>query len=270
MKTCFSPLLSLALFLTACSAAGQTTPKPVSVTPAQAHTLTVFAAASLTDAFSEIGGAFEAQHPGVKVQFNFAGSNTLRAQIEQGANPDVFASANTKEMDTVTTDGFIQPEAPRIFLTNKLVIVVPKGNPAKLETPEDLARPGVKVVLAAAEVPAGKYARQALEKLAAAYGANFASQVLSNVVSNETDVRQALAKVQLNEVDAGIVYASDAVAAPELEQIAIPAEYNVVAEYPIALLKKAPQPVLAGQFVDFVLSPSGQSTLKKWGFTPAN
>jgi molybdate transport system substrate-binding protein len=257
MKTCFSPLLSLALFLTACSAAGQTTPKPVSVTPAQAHTLTVFAAASLTDAFSEIGGAFEAQHPGVKVQFNFAGSNTLRAQLEQGANPDVFASANTKEMDTVTTDGFIQPEAPRIFLTNKLVIVVPKGNPAKLETPEDLARPGVKVVLAAAEVPAGKYARQALE-------------ILSNVVSNETDVRQALAKVQLNEVDAGIVYASDAVAAPELEQIAIPAEYNVVAEYPIALLKKAPQPVLAGQFVDFVLSPSGQSTLKKWGFTPAN
>jgi molybdate transport system substrate-binding protein len=258
MKSLITLLPIFALLLTSCAGANASQPQ----------TVTVFAAASLTDAFGELGGAFEAQHPGVKVEFNFAGSNTLRAQIEQGAQPDVFASANTKEMDTVIAGNFVEQDAQHIFLTNKLVIVVPKGNPAGIKTPADLARPGVKIVLAAAEVPAGKYARQALEKLNGVYGADFASNVLTHVVSNETDVRQALAKVQLGEVDAGIVYSSDALVAPELEQIAIPVEYNIVAEYPIAPLKDAPHPALASQFVDFVLSSSGQSILKKWGFTP--
>ena len=253
------PLLILALLLSAC---GPDSPSVAS------QTLRVFAAASLTDAFSEIGQAFEASHPSSKVQFNFAGSNTLRAQIEQGANPDIFASANTKEMNTLIAAGFVQQPDQKIFLTNKLVIVVPKGNPAGIQSPSDLTRRGIKIVLAAAEVPAGKYARQALEQLNAAYGENFSAQVMDNVVSNETDVRQALAKVQLGEVDAGIVYASDAVAAPEVGQIAIPDPYNVNADYPIAPLVQAPNPELARQFVDFVLSPAGKSILEKWGFTP--
>jgi len=253
------PLLILALLLSAC---GPDSPRLAS------QSLRVFAAASLNDAFSEIGQAFETSHPGSKVQFNFAGSNTLRAQIEQGASPDVFASANTKEMNTLIAAGFVQQPDQKIFLTNKLVIVVPKGNPAGIQSPSDLTRTGVKIVLAAAEVPAGRYARQALEQLNAAYGENFSAQVMDNVVSNETDVRQALAKVQLGEVDAGIVYTSDAVAAPEVGQIAIPDPYNISAEYPIAPLVHAPNPELARQFVDFVLSPAGKSILEKWGFTP--
>jgi molybdate transport system substrate-binding protein len=253
------PLLILALLLSAC---GPDSPRLAS------QSLRVFAAASLNDAFSEIGQAFETSHPGSKVQFNFAGSNTLRAQIEQGASPDVFASANTKEMTSLIAAGFVQQPDQKIFLTNKLVIVVPKGNPAGIQSPSDLARTGVKIVLAAAEVPAGRYARQALEQLNAAYGENYSAQVMDNVVSNETDVRQALAKVQLGEVDAGIVYTSDAVAAPEVGQIAIPDPYNIRAEYPIAPLVHAPNPELARQFVDFVLSPAGKSILEKWGFTP--
>ena len=127
------------------------------------RTLTVFAAASLTDAFTEIGAAFEAANPGVTVTFNFAGSQALRTQIEEGAPADVFASASGKEMDTLVTGSFVAQDVPQIFLTNKLVVILPADNPAALEKLEDLAKPGIKLVLAAEEVPVGKYARQALD-----------------------------------------------------------------------------------------------------------
>ena len=226
--------------------------------------LTVFAAASLTGAFREMAAAFEATRPGVDVALNFAGSNTLRAQIEQGARADVFASANAREMDALVEIGLVNVEEKTVFLTNRLVVVTPAGNPAGISTLEELARPGLKLVLAAEEVPAGRYARRMLENA----GADFKAQVLANVVSNETTVKQVVAKVQLGEADAGIVYASDAVAAPELPVIEIPAEWNVLAEYPIAPLIHAPHPELAEEFIAFALSAEGQVILKKWGFTP--
>jgi len=234
------------------------------------RTLTVYAAASLTDAFTEIGKAFEADQPGVTVVLNFGGSQNLRTQIEQGALADVFASANIKEMDTLVAQNFIAAEAPHVFLTNQLVVILPKNNPAGIDSLEDLGQPGLKLVLAAEEVPAGRYARQILENLNSMYGADYADRVLANVVSNEDNIRQAVTKVQLGEADASIVYVSDAVAAPELGQIAIPADINVVAEYPIASLIGSANPELADAFIAYVLSPAGQATLEKWGFTPVS
>ncbi len=235
-----------------------------------ARTLTVFAAASLTDAFTEIGHSFEAAHPGVTVAFNFAGSQTLSTQLTQGAVADVFAAANHTEMDKVVAANLVQSGAPKDFLTNILLVILPKNNPDKVQALQDLAKPGLKLVLADATVPAGKYARQVLDNLSkdSAYGSDFTKKVLANVVSNETDVKQVVAKVQLGEADAGIVYISDAVAAPDLVTIAIPSQYNVVAQYPIAALAKAPQPDLASAFIAYVLSANGQAVLKKWGFTP--
>jgi molybdate transport system substrate-binding protein len=230
--------------------------------------LTVFAAASLTDAFTEIGKAFEAANPGVTVTFNFAGSQALRTQIEEGAPADVFASANTKEMDTLVEGGLVKQQAPQIFLTNKLVIILPAANPAKIETLEDLANPGIKLVLAAEEVPVGKYARQALDQMNGSFGADFKDKALANVVSNEDNVKQVVAKVQLGEADAGLVYTSDAIAAPELKTIEIPADLNVVAQYPIAPLLKSANPDLAAKFVEEVVSANGQAILQKWGFEP--
>jgi molybdate transport system substrate-binding protein len=250
---------SLILVLILLSACASHAPRPASAQ------LTVFAAASLTESFGEIVTAFEASHPGVNVTLNFAGSNTLRAQIDQGANADVFASANIKEMDALVSSGLVTEGAPQTFLTNQLVVITPANNPAGLSAFDELSRPGLKLVLAAEDVPVGRYARQMLDKV----GADFKARVLANVVSNEADVKQVVAKVQLGEADAGIVYASDAVAAPELLVIEIPSEWNVLAKYPIAALKNAPQPKLADEFVAFVLSPDGQAILKKWGFSPA-
>jgi molybdate transport system substrate-binding protein len=253
-----SRIPSLILTLVLLSACASHDPQPAP------ETVTVFAAASLTEAFSEITAAFEASHPGVDMSLSFAGSNTLRAQIEQGAGADVFASANTKEMDALVTSGLVAEGVPQTFLTNRLAVITPANNPAKLSNFNELARPGLKLVLATEEVPVGRYARQMLENA----GADFKARVLANVVSNETDVKQVLAKVQLGEADAGIVYESDAVAAPELPVIDVPAEWNVLAKYPIAALKHAPHPDLANEFVAFVLSPDGQAILKKWGFSP--
>lgn len=234
----------------------------------QPRTLNVFAAASLTEAFTEIGAAFEAANPGVTVTFNFAGSQALRTQIEEGAPADVFASANTKEMDALVAGSLAAAEAPQVFLTNRLVLILPADNPGELTTLEELARPGVKLVLAAEEVPVGNYSRQSLEKMNSAYGADYKDKVLANVVSNEDNVKQVVAKVQLGEADAGIVYSSDAAAAPDLKFIEIPAEWNVVAEYPIAALSGSENAELAEQFIAFVLSDEGQSVLSKWGFGP--
>jgi molybdate transport system substrate-binding protein len=235
---------------------------------AEERTLTVYAAASLTDAFNEIGKAFAEDHPGVVVAFNFGGSQNLRTQIEQGAPADVFASANAKEMDTLVTGNFVEASAPKVFLTNQLVVILPKDNPAGIASLEDLSKPGLKLVLAAEEVPAGRYARQILDNLNAQFGADYKDKVLANIVSNEDNIRQAVTKIQLGEADASIVYVSDAVATPDLLRIEIPADVNVLAEYPIAPLIRSENLELAEQFIAYVLSPEGQSTLEKWGFTP--
>lgn len=268
MKRILALTLLLAVLLTACGFSDMPTPAPI-VAPA-ARTLNVFAAASLTQAFGEMGKAFEAANPGVSVTFNFAGSQTLVTQIQQGAPADIFASASGTNMDPLVTAGFVDKAAPQVFLTNILVVILPPNNPANVQALQELARPGLKVVLADASVPAGKYARQILENMSkdSTYGTDFSIKVLANVVSNETDVKQVVAKVQLGEADAGIVYVSDAIAAPRLKTVEIPADLNVVAKYPIAALAKSANPDLAAQFIAYVLSADGQATLKKWGFSP--
>ena len=291
MKHCPPVILLIAAFLTACGPAATPTvaPLPPTATAAPAvpvllltlppptpepmpgpRTLTVFAAASLSDAFTEIGQNFEAVHPGVSVALNFAGSQTLSTQLTQGAVADIFASANITEMDRLAAASLVSTDSPRIFLTNQLIVILPGDNPANLQTLQDLTRPGIKLVLADKSVPAGKYTLQILDNMVkdAAFGADFKTRLLANVVSNETDVKQVVAKVQLGEADAGIAYLSDSIAAPELKTIQIPANLNVLARYPIAALTNAPQPQLAAEFVAYVLSADGQAILKKWGFTP--
>ena len=171
-------------------------------------------------------------------------------------------------MDALVAQNMLQAGGSRVFLTNQLVVILPKANPAGIDSLEDLGKPGLKLVLAAAEVPAGRYARETLEKLNAMFGAEYRDKVLANVVSNEDNIRQAVTKVQLGEADASIVYVSDAVAVPELQKIEIPTDMNVIAEYPIARLAGSSNPDLANDFIEYVLSPDGQATLKKWGFTP--
>ena len=243
-------------------------PAVTATSETDARTLTVFAAASLTDAFTEIGKNFETLHLGATVVFNFAGSQTLRTQIEAGAPADVFASANKTEVETLVQASLVAEGTPQVFLTNRLVVILPANNPSALERLEDLARPRLKLVFAAEEVPVGKYARQALDQMSAPFGADFKESVLANVVSNEDNVKQVVAKVQLGEADAGIVYTSDAVAARDLKTIDIPAELNVIAEYPIAPLIHSANADLATAFITYVLSDESQAILQKWGFTP--
>jgi molybdate transport system substrate-binding protein len=250
------------LALTTLSACAAT---PSTVKP---QTLTVFAAASLSDAFEEIGQNFETANPGVTVKLNFGGSQTLRVQIEQGARADVFASANLKEMEALLAGHFVAAESARIFLTNQLVVILPADNPAGLSALEDLTKPGLKIVLAAKEVPVGNYSMQVLDKLDQVSGNGFKDRVLANVVSYENDVKQVAAKVQLGEADAGLVYLSDTVAASGLQQIDIPAENNVIAKYFLAALSQSQNPELARAFIDYVLSGAGQAVIQKWGFLP--
>lgn len=247
----------LSLLLSACGGVSNT-----------GQTLTVYAAVSLTDAFTEIGKNFEASYPNVTIVFNFGGSQNLRTQIEQGAPADVFASANAKEMDALVSSNYVKADSAQIFLTNQLVVILPEDNPAGITSLEDLSKPGLKLVFAAEEVPAGRYARQVLENLNSMFGADYKDKVLANVVSNEDNIRQAVTKVQLGEADASIVYVSDAIAVSDLRQIVIPADANVLAEYPIAQLVNSENMELATQFIAYVLSHDGQATLKKWGFTP--
>jgi molybdate transport system substrate-binding protein len=258
MNYALRPFFLLALLLAGCASSESS----------GARTLHVFAAASLTDAFTELGKDFEEATPGVNVIFNFAGSQALRTQIEEGAPADVFASANQNEMDLLITGGHVKQDTPQVFLNNKLVLILPVDNPAALETLEDLANPGIKLVFAAEEVPVGQYTRQALDRMNGQFGSDFKHRVLANVVSNEDNVRQVVAKVQLGEADAGIVYTSDAVAAPALPTIEIPAALNIIAEYPIAVLTRSANADLANAFIAFVLSEPGRAVLQKWGYVP--
>jgi molybdate transport system substrate-binding protein len=272
MKRVLTVILLLALFLVGCAlAATPAVPADTAVPPkaiAEPKTLNVFAAASLTDAFNEIGKNFEAANPGTTVSFNFAGSQALQTQIEEGAPADIFASASKTNMDTLVTDNLVTQDAPQQFLSNKLVVILPKDNPAGLAALEDLSKPGIKLVLAADAVPVGKYAVQALDLMDARFGNRYKTKVLANVVSNEDNVKQVVSKVQLGEADAGIVYTSDGVAAPELKTIEIPVDLNVIAKYPIAALAKSENIDLANAFIAYVLSADGQAILQKWGFAP--
>jgi len=235
-------------------------------------TLTVYAAASLTDAFAELGKQLEADHPGLTVQFSFAGSQQLASQIEQGAPADVFASADQRWMDDVAEKGLVEGEQ-HVFTRNRLVVIVPRTNPARIGKLEDLTRRGTKIVVAAEAVPVGRYTREVLQKLARApgYPARYEQRVLANVVSQEENVKSVVAKVQLGEADAGFVYRSDLTPAASryVRVFEIPDAYNAVARYPIAFVKGGRNADAARWFLDLVLSAQGQQVLQRHGLMPA-
>lgn len=237
---------------------------------AQSGTLTVFAAASLTEVFTQMGADFEAAHPGTSVIFNFAGSQQLAQQLAQGAPADVFASANPRQMQVAIEAGRVDAGTQQVFANNRLVVVLPADNPGSIETLQDLAQPGLKLVLAAEDVPVGAYSRSFLERAAqdAALASDYREALLDNVVSYEQTVKAVLTKVLLGEADAGIVYTSDVTpdVADQVRQIAIPDALNTIATYPIAVVSDAAQPALAQMYIDYVLSPAGQGTLAEYGF----
>lgn len=233
--------------------------------------ITVSAAASLTESFTEIGKLFNEQYPQVEVIFNFASSQELAQQINQGAQVEVFASANQKQMDLVVTQNQIPADAPLLFAQNRLVAIYPPDNPGNISTLADLARPGLKLVIAAAEVPVGQYSLEFLDQAQASgnFGADYKQAVLDNVVSYENNVKAVVTKITLGEADAGIVYATDASAAKDvLGILEIPTNLNVIADYPILALPGARQSAWGRTFVDFVLSDAGQQVLERYGFTP--
>jgi molybdate transport system substrate-binding protein len=242
--------------------------------PLEPATLTVFAAASLTDAFNEIGQNFSAEHPGVTVTFNFAGSQQLAQQLAQGAPADVFASANkTQMLVAINEAGRVISGMEHTFVRNRLVVIYPADNPAGLTQLQDLAKPGLKLVLAAKEVPVGQYSLDFLNKAITdtAFSPTYRDDVLKNVVSYEENVRSVLAKVALGEGDAGIVYTSDILGegADQVGRLDIPDNLNTIASYPIAVISDSAYPVQAQAFVDYLLSPAGQEVLVKHSFISA-
>jgi molybdate transport system substrate-binding protein len=250
-----------------CAGCGQLTSQEIN----QESELIVFAAASLADVFTDLTQQFEADHPGVEVIINFAGSQQLAHQLSQGAPADVFASANHRQMEAAIGLGRVIEDEVIIFTGNRLVIIYPAGNPAGIRTLADLSNPGLKLLLAAPEVPAGAYALALLENLERdpSFEPAFRNDVLKNVVSYEENVRAVLSKVMLGEADAGIVYASDAAGknADEVGIIEVPDHLNVSATYPIATISNSPQPELGKAFIDFVLSAPGQSLMSDYGFS---
>jgi molybdate transport system substrate-binding protein len=220
--------------------------------------VTVFAAASLTEAFTDVQAVLRSSAPGLAVTYSFGGSGALVAQIQQGAPADVVATADTETMRGLVDAGLV--DDPTTFARNRLEILVAPGNPKRVAGLADLGRSDLKVVLADDGVPAGKYAAQALQ----------AAGATVKPVSKEADVKAAVAKVTLGEADATIVYATDVLAAGTKGQgVEIPSPANVVAEYPVAVMKATKNPAGAAAFVGAVLSTPGQDALRQRGFSPA-
>ena len=232
--------------------------------------LTVFAAASLTQAFIQMADAFEQAHPGAAVTVNFDGSQRLRTQLEHGAQADLFASADSEQTDALLQSGLITSQ-PVDFAANQVVFLVHKDfGPA---TRQDLAAPGVSIVLALPQAPAGRYSHAVIAQMRnhPEYGPTWADGILSNLVSEEPNVRSVAQKVALGEADAGITYRTDALPAYTAQRVNVlplPESVNVTARYPIAILRESPQPQLAQGFINFVLSPDGQAILERNGFDP--
>ena len=245
MRRAPTVLLAIALALVAGACAGDE--------QAERGAITVFAAASLTDAFGELGDRFEADHPGTEVTFNFAASSALAEQVAQGAPADVFASADQANLDEVAD----LVDEPAVFATNALAIIGEDGNPEAVDELADLASPDLAVVLCADVVPCGRYAQQVL------HGAG----VAVTPKSLEENVKGVVTKVSLGEADAGIVYVTDALAADgDTDRVEIPEDRNAVATYPIAVVRDASNVEVARAFVEFVRSDQGQEILESFGF----
>ncbi|GGV46289.1 molybdate-binding protein [Streptomyces longisporoflavus] len=220
---------------------------------AQKADLTVLAASSLTDVFKTAGAAYEKENPGTKVNFSFAGSQELAAQVKQGAPADALVTADTKTMDGLRSD----TGAPSVIAKNRLVIAVGEGNPKKVAELKDLSDSKLKVVLAAPEVPVGRYSKQILDD----------QKIDVRPVSQEPNVRAVLSKVELGEADAGLVYKTDAATATEkVDAVRIPDGENAIAEYPAATLKTSEHADAAAAFVKWLSTPAAQKILKNAGF----
>ncbi|MEU8619118.1 molybdate ABC transporter substrate-binding protein [Streptomyces sp. NPDC048623] len=246
---------ALLLPLTACGSGGDGdgAKKDAGGSTAPKADLTVLAAASLTDVFRTAGAAYEKAHPGTKITFSFAGSQELVAQVSQGSPADVLVTADTRSMDKVKGD----TGAPAVIAKNRLVIATGEGNPLKVDELKDLADSRLKVVLAAPEVPAGKYSKQILDK----------QKLTVKPVSQEPNVRAVLSKVELGEADAGLVYKTDAEsAADKVDAVEIPDDQNAIAQYPAATLKDSKNAEAATAFVAWLSSPEGQKILQDAGF----
>lgn len=222
--------------------------------------LTVFAASSLTAAFNQVGSDFESANPGTTVTFNYGSSTDLATQIGSEGTADVFASASGTAMDTVAKNPGVTDRTD--FATNQLVIITPTDDPAGVSTLQDLTKPGVQVVLGAAGVPVGDYARQLLDEN------KLTDEVMPNVVSNEPDDASVVAKVNSGEADAAIVYASDVASNTDVRSVPIPTDQNVVATYPIAVVTGSPNAAVAKSFVTYVTGSQGEATLAQYGFGP--
>ena len=233
--------------------------------------LTVFCGAGLTGALSEIGGLYE-NTTNMSIEFNFDGVPAMRAQIEQGAYADVLVSANLKHMDALKSEGFINNSTVEVFARNKVAIIVPNDNPANITGLKDLAVPGVKILMGTKDLPAGDYALQVLDRLAAdpEFGQEYKESVLSNVVSQETTVNRIVSKIALGEADAGFAFISDV--SPEMigkvTRISVPDKYNVIGDFPVGVLSQSKYPDEAQAFLDLMMSSDGQAILEKYGFIP--
>ncbi|MGH2775204.1 MAG: molybdate ABC transporter substrate-binding protein [Actinomycetota bacterium] len=243
-------LVGVLLLLAACGSEGSASNYGSGSNEPQ--TITVFAAASLTDAFDEIAAVFGEAHLNVEVEFNFLASSDLAAQIIEGAPADIFASADEANMTRITDEGLAGN--PVVFVLNRLAIAVPSGNPDDISSLSDLEDPELVVALCNEECPAWRYAIEIFETAGVGVEAD----------SLEADVRGVLTRVGLGEADAGLVYVTDIAADPAVEEVEIPDEDNVVASYPIAVLEGAPQE--AAEFVDFVRSEAGRRILSEYGF----
>lgn len=249
---------SVALAVSAAACGDDVSPVPAAATAAQATgAVTVFAAASLTESFTEIAKQFEAENPQARVTFNFGASSALVTQINEGAPADVFASADSANMKKLTDAGGNGTE-PVTFAKNKLTVIVERGNPKNIGSVKDLTDPNLLVVVAAPQVPAGAYSAEVFEK----------AGITVTPVSMEENVKAVVTKVTSGEADAGIVYTTDVNAAGDsAASVAIPDELNVIATYPVAVTKDSANPTAAAAFIDFIVGAKGQATLAKSGFT---
>jgi molybdate transport system substrate-binding protein len=242
-----------------------------SVTPGSAApaSLTVFAAASLKKAFTEVQAAYEAATPGATLTLSFDSSSALRTKIEQGAPADVFASADTANPQKLVDGGFATG-AVTSFAGNTLTVIVPASNPGGVATPADLAKAGLKIVAAGDDVPITKYANQLIDNLAseAGYPADFGAKVRANIVSEEDNVAAVVAKIELGEGDAAIVYVTDASNSTKVAAVAVPDAANVPATYGAVAVRASHNPEAAAAFITWLAGPDGQAILAKYGFRP--
>lgn len=245
------------------AAASASAPKAEAAPPAVKQELLVFAASSLTNVFEDLEQRFEKSNPGVDVVLNLAGSQALRLQIDQGASVDVFVSASDAHMEALQKAGSMGPS--RLLAENELVLAVPEDNPAKLENFADLPK-AQRIVLGAPGGPVGTYTDKLLANTANVLGPDFQKNVMAHVVSREANVRLVLAKVELGEADAAIVYRTDAGAARKVRALPVPEGLSEPARYPLAVSKRAPHAELAGRWVSYVTGPVGRKVLWKAGF----